>query len=98
MDLFFEYFNLEPIHYLGLLAGGLGVTGPIPQIIKCWKTKSAYDLSLLALTGTTTSTLLWIIYGMIQKDKPLVICNSFGLVIGTMLVLLKLKYGRNSLR
>ena len=89
---FADYFSLEPIHYLGLIAGSLGVLGPIPQVIKCWLSKSTRDISIISISSSTTSTILWMIYGLIQGDKPLVICNTVGFLVGTLCISLKISY------
>jgi MtN3 and saliva related transmembrane protein len=70
------------IHYLGYFAGTLTVASFIPQVIRTWKTQNTRDLSLGMFALLVTASLLWIIYGIIIKDWPVILTNT-GMVLLT---------------
>ncbi len=77
---------------LGLAAGTLTTIAFIPQLIKTWKSKSAKDLSLEMLLIFSTGVLLWLIYGILRQDWPVIIANSVTLVLTTINLVLKLRH------
>jgi len=70
------------IHYLGYLAGILTVTSFIPQVTRTWKTKNTRDLSLGMFVLLMTASSLWIIYGILIKEWPVILTNT-GMVLLT---------------
>ncbi len=83
---------MDEITFLGIVAGALTSTGFIPQLIKAWKTKSTSDVSLWMYLISSTGIFLWLVYGLIIESLPLILANSFTLVIAVSILLLKIKY------
>lgn len=77
---------------IGLLAGTLTTIAFLPQVIKTWKTKSTKDISLGMFITFCTGVLLWIIYGILVKDIPVVIANIATLSLASTILWFKLKY------
>ncbi len=77
---------------IGLLAGTLTTIAFLPQVIKTWKTKSTKDISLGMFLTFCTGVLLWIIYGTLVKDIPVVIANIATLSLASTILWFKLKY------
>lgn len=77
---------------LGLMAGGLTTVAFLPQVIKTWKSKSAKDLSLAMFFVFALGTLLWLIYGIIIKQLPIILANSITLALATVLLYFKLRF------
>lgn len=77
---------------IGLLAGSLTTIAFLPQVIKTWKTKSTKDISLGMFLTFCTGVLLWIIYGILVKDIPIVIANIATLTLASTILWFKLKY------
>ena len=84
---------MDLIIYLGLLAGILTTISVLPQVIKSWKTKKTNDLSLSMYLILTTGVTLWIIYGLITKDLPVLLANSATLILLLFVIFLKRRYG-----
>jgi MtN3 and saliva related transmembrane protein len=77
---------------IGLIATCVSVTSMIPQVIRCWRTKSTKDISLSAFAIMITGSVLWFTYGVLQKDVIIYIANF---IVGSMVFLIlvaKLKY------
>ena len=77
---------------LGLIAGGLTTVAFLPQVIKTWKSKSAKDLSLAMFFVFALGTLLWLIYGIIIQQLPIILANSITLALASVLLYFKVRF------
>ncbi len=77
---------------LGLLAGILTTTAFVPQVYKTWKTRSAKDLSLSMFLIFVLGVLLWLLYGLLKQDLPVIAANSATLILAVTLLVFKLKF------
>jgi MtN3 and saliva related transmembrane protein len=77
---------------IGLLAGALTTVAFLPQVIKTWKTKSTRDVSLGMFVMFCTGVFLWIIYGALIGDLPIVAANIVTLSLASTILFFKLKY------
>ena len=75
---------------LGLTAGTLTTIAFLPQVIKTWKSKSARDLSIVMFSVFCLGTLLWLIYGIIIQQLPIILANSVTLALAGLLIYFKL--------
>ena len=64
------------VEYIGFTAGLLTVASFLPQVVKTWKTRKARDLSYITLVLLITSGSLWLLYGVLNQDAPLIATNS----------------------
>ena len=81
------------VTYLGLIAGALTTISFLPQVIKTLKTRKAEDISLLMFTILCLGILLWMIYGFIIGDLPLITSNFIALIFTSIILVSKIKYG-----
>ena len=77
---------------IGLWAGFCTTCALIPQAIKIFKTKKTYDLSLVIYLLSTLGLSLWVGYGFLLKDIPLMTFNSISLVLSVSILAMKLRY------
>ena len=77
---------------LGLVAGFLTTLAFIPQVTKIWKTKSAKDVSLKTYVAFSLGVALWIVYGVIKQEIPIILWNAVTLVLTAAIVAMKLKF------
>jgi MtN3 and saliva related transmembrane protein len=62
----------------------VGVAGPlmtIPQLYTLWSTRDAGSLSLSTWSAYLVIAIIWIIYGILHKEKPLVAMYTAWLLI-----------------
>ena len=85
----------DPTMLLGLVAGFLTTIAFVPQVWKTWKSKSAKDVSLPAFIAFAAGVALWIAYGILKSELPIVIWNAITLVLAIMIVMMKIRYSRN---
>ncbi len=83
---------MNTIQLLGLLAGSCTTAAFIPQVVKTWKSRSAKDLSLGMFSIFCTGVVLWLIYGLLIMDIPVIIANMVTLVLASFLLFLKLRW------
>jgi len=86
---------MNTIELLGMTAGCISSITFIPQVIKTWKTKSAKDISLLMFTFATASVIMWLAYGILIRNNPIIFTNGTILVFSSLMLYFKFKYGNN---
>lgn len=80
------------IQYLGYFAGVLTVSSFLPQVIRTWQTRRTGDLSLGMFALLTTASTLWIVYGGLTEDWPVILTNTGMVVLNGALAVAKLRY------
>ncbi|MBN3039936.1 MAG: SemiSWEET transporter [Candidatus Omnitrophica bacterium] len=77
---------------IGTLAGVLCTLSFLPQVLKVFKTKKVEDLSLVTFVLFALGVFLWLVYGLIIKELPIILANIATLILVLLIVLMKLKY------
>jgi MtN3 and saliva related transmembrane protein len=80
------------IQIIGLLAGGCTTVAFVPQVIKTWRSRSARDLSLGMFLIFTTGVGLWLLYGFLIRDIPVIAANVITLLLAGWLLVMKLRW------
>ena len=83
---------MEIITLLGLIAATCTSISFLPQAIKTIKTKHIKDLSLGMYIVLTTGIFLWLVYGILIKDLPVIIANVITLIFTATILFLIIKY------
>ncbi len=67
---------------LGLVAAACTTGSFVPQVLKAWRSGSSADLSLGMYGLFTAGIVLWLAYGILLSDVPIIVANvvSLGLV------------------
>jgi MtN3 and saliva related transmembrane protein len=77
---------------IGLFAGICTASSLLPQLIKTIKEKKADDISKLMLFILLVGVAMWIVYGIMRNDLPIIITNSFSLLLNVLMIILRIKY------
>ena len=64
---------------IGLAAGTCTTVAFVPQALKAWRTRSTKDVSLSMFVLMVTGIVLWLIYGALLGDLPLIVANVAAL-------------------
>lgn len=80
------------IDMIGLFAGICVTVSVVPQIIKVWKTKKVKQISLLTFGVLTFGVAVWVVYGVLKNDMPIIITNSISLILNLIMVYFLLNY------
>jgi MtN3 and saliva related transmembrane protein len=78
---------------LGFAAGLLTTFAFVPQVIHIWKTKSARDVSLHTFASFTLGVALWLAYGIVKQEPPIIFWNAVTLVLAGAILAMKVKFG-----
>ncbi len=80
------------IDLLGIIAGVLTSVAMMPQLIKVIKEKNADDISVVMLLVLITGLILWVWYGILQEEWPIILSNSFSVLVNLTLLFCCLKF------
>jgi MtN3 and saliva related transmembrane protein len=83
--------DLSATSLVALLAGTLTTIAFVPQVVRAWRTQSVEDLSLAMLLTFSSGVALWVYYGMLVKEPPMILTNGVTLFLALMLVGMKLR-------
>ena len=72
---------MDSITLLGLVAATCTTVAFLPQVLKNWRTKSAGDLSFGTFGLFTTGVVLWLVYGALIHNLPIIVSNVVTLVL-----------------
>jgi MtN3 and saliva related transmembrane protein len=78
---------------LGLAAGSCTTLAYLPQAVKAWRTRSTHDVSLQMFVLMVTGIVLWLIYGVLQRDLPIIAANIASLALTMTILYFKLRFG-----
>ena len=84
------------IEVLGLVAGGITSDAMMPQLIKVIKEKNAEDISVVMLLVLITGLSLWIWYGILQNELPIILSNSFSVLVNITLLICCMMFKKKS--
>jgi MtN3 and saliva related transmembrane protein len=84
---------MDATMWIGLAAGFLTTISFVPQIQKILKSRSAEDISRRMFLAIACGVALWLIYGIILGQWPIIIWNAVSLALAGTILFLKQKYG-----
>ena len=83
---------MDPITLLGLVAGGCTTIAFVPKLLKIWRSKSAKDISLGMFLIFCLGVFLWLLYGLLTQDIPVIVANFITLILSGTILALKFRY------
>jgi MtN3 and saliva related transmembrane protein len=78
---------------IGLLAATCTTGSFLPQVIRAWRTRSTRDVSALMFVLLVTGNSLWLLYGALIGDLPIIVANLITITLVAIILALKLRYG-----
>lgn len=82
---------------IGLVAGTLTSIAAIPQVIKTLKTRHVRDISVWQPLLLAFGVALWMMYGILINDVPLIVANITPLICNVILTGMKIRYDSEDL-
>ncbi|RYD94381.1 MAG: hypothetical protein EOP54_17600 [Sphingobacteriales bacterium] len=76
---------------IGIAAGVLTAGSLIPQLIKSLKEKKV-DVAPIMFIVLFAGNGLWVYYGILLKDIPIMVTNSFSVIMDVTLFVLRMVY------
>ena len=65
----------------------------LPQVIQIFHTQSAKDISLSSWVAYQLVTVLWLVYGITHKEKPIIWYQGLWIIVQTMVIIGIIRYG-----
>ncbi len=87
---------MSSVELLGLIAGALATSSTVPQLVRIFRLKSAYEISMAFTIMLLAGLSLWLVYGLYLSLIPVIVWNAIGTGCVAMLLVAKLRYGRRS--
>ncbi len=78
---------------LGVIAAICTTCSFLPQVIKILRSKRTNDVSFLMYAILSTGLFLWLIYGFLLMDLPLIMANTVSLTLAMCVLVLKIRHG-----
>lgn len=79
---------------LGLIAGVITSVAMLPQLIKVIREKNVEDLSLVMVFVLIIGLSLWVWYGMLRKELPIILSNAFAVLVNIALLICYIIYSK----
>jgi MtN3 and saliva related transmembrane protein len=84
---------MDPTISIGFAAGFLTTVAFVPQAVQIWKARSAKDVSLHTFIAFTAGVGLWLAYGILRQEAPIIVWNAVTLALAGAILAMKLKFG-----
>ncbi|UPT71904.1 MAG: SemiSWEET transporter [Flavobacterium sp. JAD_PAG50586_2] len=79
---------MDTTQLLGLLAAGFTTAANIPQTYVIIREKSARNISAVTYSLLLLGVLLWVVYGILKSDWPIIIANGISSLTSIMILIL----------
>lgn len=77
---------------LGIAAGTLTSVSMLPQLIKVIREKNVDDLSWVMILVLILGLSLWVWYGFLKNELPIIFSNAFAILVNATLFICYLLY------
>lgn len=74
-------------------ASVLGIASVLPQILKIWVDRETNGVSITTWIGFTIGSFFWLFYGIIHKQKPIILTNMLGIFANLSIIVGMLLFG-----
>ncbi|MFC1457678.1 SemiSWEET transporter [Microvirga arabica] len=79
--------------YTGYAAAICTTSAYIPQVARVWRTRSTKDISLKMFLVLVTGLALWLTYGFLKGEIPIIAANGVTLMLAGIILFFKLRHG-----
>jgi MtN3 and saliva related transmembrane protein len=77
---------------IGACAATLTTIAFIPQALHSYKTRDLSGISLPMYSTFTLGVALWLVYGLLKHDWPIIIANAITVCLSAMVLMLKISH------
>jgi MtN3 and saliva related transmembrane protein len=81
---------------IGIVAGIITSASMLPQLIKVLKEEDASSLSIVMICVLIAGLSLWVYYGVLKNELPIILSNSFAVLMNLTLLLTCFLYRNRS--
>ena len=83
---------MNALDLLGLVATCFTMSSFVPQVWRTWKTRDVSGISLPTYVIITIGLALWLVYGWLRGDMPLMVANAVMVVLTGAITVMKLRF------
>ena len=83
---------MNALDLLGLVATCFTTSSFVPQVWRTWKTRDVSGISLPTYVIITIGLALWLVYGWLRGDMPLMVANAVMVVLTGAITVIKLRF------
>ncbi len=87
--------KIDSFSIIGFVAAFFTTASTLPQLLKTIKLKKTDELSLMMYVCLTIGVFLWLLYGILSKNPPLIFANTIAFILNAIVLVLKIKYDRS---
>lgn len=84
--------EFTPVTIIGMIGATLTTVAFLPQAVKTIRTKNTRDLSLFMFLLLGTGVIMWLIYGILIGDLPIIFANAITFFLVSTIIVMKIKY------
>ncbi len=84
---------MQALDVLGLVASAFTTSSFVPQVWRTWKTRDVSGISLPTYLIITVGLALWLVYGVLRGDLPLIVANAVMVVLTGAITVMKIVFG-----
>ena len=84
--------SMNYIMIVGLIAAACTTFSFLPQAIKVIKTKHTKDLSLEMYSVFVFGVVMWLFYGILLGEFPIIAANVVTLIFASVILVYKIRY------
>ncbi len=78
------------VDYVGSFAATCTTLAFIPQAIHSYKTRDLSGISLPMYSIFTLGVAMWLVYGLLKQDWPIIVANVITVALSAMILVLKI--------
>lgn len=86
---------MTSLDLLGLVATCFTTSSFVPQVWRTWKTRDVSGISLPTYLIITVGLTLWLLYGWLRGDLPLMVANAVMVVLTGAITIMKIRFSRS---
>ncbi len=85
---------MNSLDLLGLIATCFTTSSFVPQVWHIWKTRDVSAISLPTYVIITIGLALWLAYGILRSDLPLIVANSVMVFLTGAIAVMKIRFSK----
>lgn len=78
--------TLDMIDRLAYLMGIVTVAVNMPQLVTVWTAPDIGGVSLVSWTGFFLGSAFWLVYGLLHRQKPIIVINAMLMTVQALIV------------
>ncbi len=82
---------MDYIKIVGFVAAALTTFAFFPQAIKVIRTRDTKSISVVMYFVVTAGLILWLVYGILLRDLPLILANFITLIPAITILVMKIR-------